>query len=424
MAAQQVAAVLSGHSLSDRLPPALAAVAANRRPLLQELIYGTIRWQPQLQWLTTKLLRHPLRPRDSDVAALLLVGLYQLTQMRQPPHAVVSETVNASRQLNKPWAAGLLNATLRRYHREQAALTKQLNADAVAHWNHPRWLLQALQQAWPEDWQRLCDCNNQRPPMTLRVDRQRQSRDTYLTTLATAGIEATPHRHAVDGITLSQPLPVEQLPGFSEGVVSVQDGAAQLAALLLAPQSGERILDACAAPGGKSLQLRHHCPDAHLTALDHDPERLQRVAENLQRSGTDATLIVGDAGDPTGWWDGTLFDAILLDAPCSASGIIRRHPDIRLLRRASDIATLAATQARLLRSLWPLLRRGGRLLYVTCSVLPAEGVEVVTPFVNAQADAVALPIEAAWGRPLAVGRQILSGEDAMDGFYHALLQKN
>ncbi len=412
-----------GHSLAGTLAPALAGVPPAERGLTQELCYGTLRWAPRLEALAGKLLDKPLRARDSDVHALLLVGLYQLLYLSVPPHAAVSLTVEATARLKKEWARGLLNGVLRRLQREQETLLAAVDSSESAALAHPAWLLARLELDWPQHWRDIAAANNARPPMTLRVNRLRGSREQYLERLAQAGISATAAAHAPEAITLETPLPVERLPGFAAGDVSVQDAAAQLAAGLLQLAPGQRVLDACAAPGGKTGHILETCPQVELLALDSEAERLQRVTENLTRLKLTAELRAGDAGDPSVWWDGRPFDRILLDAPCSGSGVIRRHPDIKTLRRPEDIATLAGQQARLLRALWPLLAPGGILVYATCSIFAAENTGQVSAFLHDEAQAGELPINATWGQAAGAGRQILPGEYGMDGFYYAVLHK-
>ncbi len=412
-----------GRSLAAVLPPALAGVPPAERGLAQELCYGTLRWAPRLEALAGLLLDKPLRARDGDVHALLLAGLYQLLYLNVPPHAAVSLTVEATARLHKEWARGLLNGVLRRLTREQEELLAVVDAAEAAALAHPAWLLARFQQDWPDHWQAIAAANNERPPMTLRVNRLRGSREQYLERLQQAGLAASPALHATDAITLETPVVVERLPGFADGDVSVQDTAAQLAAGLLQLAPGQRVLDACAAPGGKTGHILETCPELALLALDSEAERLTRVEENLTRLGLTAELCTGDAGDPATWWDGRPFDRILLDAPCSGSGVIRRHPDIKALRRPEDITTLAAQQARLLRALWPLLAPGGILVYATCSILTAENAGQVTAFLHDEAQARELPLATAWGQAVAAGRQILPGENGMDGFYYAALGK-
>ena len=419
-----VAVLDKRQSLATLLPSGLDSLPAERRPLAQELCYGTLRWLPRLEFLLGQLLGKPLKAKDRDIHALALLGLYQLGFMKIPPHAAVSETVAVTALLNKPWAKGLLNALLRRFQREQQVLEQGVASNAVAESAHPAWLLERLQRAWPQEWQAIVAANNQRPPMTLRVNRLHQTREQYLVSLHEAGLPAQPNPQLPDALTLTQAAQVEQLPGFAAGDVSVQDGAAQLAALLVDPQPGMRILDACAAPGGKTGHLLECCPDCELLALDADASRLERVQQNLARLGLSAELLAADASQPTTWWDGRPFDRILLDAPCSASGVIRRHPDSKWLRCEEDIAKLASLQAAILTALWPLLAPGGMLVYATCSVLPEENAHQLTAFLARQADARERKIQASWGRAVSVGRQILPNQDGMDGFYYACLVKS
>lgn len=412
-----------GRSLASALPPALAGLAPAERGLTQELCYGTLRFAPRLEALAARLLDKPLRARDGDVHALLLAGLYQLLYLNVPPHAAVSLTVEATARLKKDWARGLLNGVLRRLQREQEALLAAVDTSESAALAHPAWLLARLQEDWPEHWRAIAAANNTRPPMTLRVNHRQGSREEYLKRLHEAGIVAAPAPHAPEAVTLTTPLAVEQLPGFATGAVSVQDAAAQLAAGLLQLAPGQRVLDACAAPGGKTGHILETCPEVELLALDSEAERLERVTENLARLGLGAELRAGDAGEPQSWWDGRPFDRILLDAPCSGTGVIRRHPDIKMLRRPEDIAQLARQQARLLRALWPLLAPGGILVYATCSILKAENSAQVAAFLEEETQAAELPIAADWGQAAGAGRQILPGENGMDGFYYAILGK-
>lgn len=428
-AARGVARVIQGGSLNDLLPAILGSISEPAdKALTQELVYGSLRWAPRLEFMLSKLLDRPVRKREPRVHALLMVGLYQLFYTRVPPHAAVAETVEAARLMKKPWAVSLTNAVLRRAQREADGLIEAADEHPVGSTAHPDWLLDVLRQDWPEDWRAIVSGNNGRPPMTLRVNTRKQPRDAALEALRETGLGAQLHPIASDGIQLDSPVDVHRLPGFAEGALSVQDAAAQLAADLLDPKAGERVLDACAAPGGKSAHVLERCPDlARLVAVDRDPERLDRVAENLARLELSAQLLVGDAAKPETWWDDIPFDRILVDAPCSATGVIRRHPDIKLLRRRKDIASLAGLQARILDALWPLLAPGGRLVYATCSVLAAENSDQVAAFIRRHPDAVAVPIAvngvSSWGRPSGFGRQVLPGDADMDGFFYAVIVK-
>ena len=424
LAARILARVEGGASLTAALDDSLPHTRDADRALVQELCYGTLRAWPRLEIITNALLRKPLGRKDRDLQALILLGLHQLTAMRIPAHAAVDETVGAVKALGKGWARGLVNAVLRNYQRRSQELLAQADASEPGHWAHPQWLIDALRAAWPGHWQQILTANNQRAPMTLRVNARRQSRDDYLQLLARAGIGAEATAFSDLGVRLHSPCDVAQLPGFPEGAVSVQDEAAQLAAPLLDPRPGERVLDVCAAPGGKTAHILEGGDDIDLTALDIEPRRLQRVADNLQRLGLHATLHAGDARDPAAWWDGRPFHRILLDAPCSATGVIRRHPDIKLLRRPGDIETLLELQQEILCAIWPLLAPGGILLYATCSVLPRENEQQVDRFLVAHDDAQARPIAAQWGLAMQHGRQILPGQKGrMDGFYYACLHK-
>jgi 16S rRNA (cytosine967-C5)-methyltransferase len=386
--------------------------------------FGVLRHYLRLQWYVQQLLDKPLKQKDMDVHCLLLCGVHELFAMHTPDHAVVSETVNAVSQLNKAWAKGLVNAILRNARRQQSQLQTRAQQDPQAATLHPRWLLEQLQQDWPDQWPAIVAQNNLPAPMTLRLDLLKCDRPHYLEQLAQQGITAQVNAHVASAITLDQPIEVQQLPGFAHGLVSVQDAAAQLATCLLAPLPGERVLDACAAPGGKTLHLLQQQPAlAQLLALDHDPQRLQRVQQNLDRAGLTAQLLQGDARQPQAWWDGRPFDRILLDAPCSATGVIRRHPDIKLLRRPEDVTRLAQTQSQILGALWPLLKTGGMLLYATCSVLKIENQQQIHNFLQQHPEAHCPPITAAWGQEQGCGRQLLPGEEGMDGFYYAPIYK-
>lgn len=424
VAARVMSQVLGeSRSLTTALPAHLERVAPTDRGLVQELCYGTCRWCPQLQWLLDQLLVRPLAVTEITVRALLLIGLYQLWHSRIPDHAAVAETVSAARQLRKTWAVGLTNAILRAALKRRTELENLLANSPEAQSAHPQWLLEQLRQDWPDDWPAIVAANNSRPPCTLRINPRHIQPDRYQLRLAEVGRSAQPAPDVPTALILSEPLETAAIPEFDTGRVSVQDAAAQLAAPLLDLHPGQRVLDACAAPGGKTGHLLEHEPNLHLVALEQSVSRLEQMRANLSRLRLDAHLVAGDAARPIDWWDGVLFDRILLDAPCSATGVIRRHPDIKLLRRASDIAALMAQQSVILAALWPLLRPGGRLLYVTCSVLRQENEQVITAFLATHPDAREEPITANWGRCLAHGRQILPGESSMDGFYYACLVK-
>lgn len=419
-----LAVVRDGRSLNDALPDAVAGLDDGARSRAQALSYGVLRHYRRLDVVARGLLDKPMRSRDRDVHTALLVGLYQLVSGVTADHAAVSETAQLARSLGKPWAVGLLNGTLRRFQREREQRLAAVDQDPGHRWSLPEWLLAAWQANWPDDWLALAEATSERAPMTLRVNRRRCTAAEYAEQLAATGRSAHTLPGLEDALTLDEAVPVAELPGFEAGDVMVQDGAAQYAAILVDPQPGDRVLDACAAPGGKTDHLNAICPDAGLTALDRDQARLERVRENMSRLGGSGQLRVGDAGDVEPWWDGRAFDRILLDAPCSATGVIRRHPDIKWLRRTTDIAELAAEQRRLLDALWPLLARGGRLVYATCSVLSAENEDVVADFAATRGDAQPEPPALPVGRARGVGHQILTGDAGMDGFYYACLRKD
>ncbi|MGN8343921.1 16S rRNA (cytosine(967)-C(5))-methyltransferase RsmB [Pseudomonas sp. SMV71] len=424
-AAKALAAVLSGKaSLNSSLPTQLEKVEDRDRGFTQDLAFGTARWQPRLSALAAKLLQKPFKAADADVEALLLVGLYQLLYSRVPAHAAIGETVGCADKLKKPWAKALLNAVLRRAQREGEALLAELEHDPVVRTAHPRWLQKSLKAFWPEQWEAICAANNAHPPMILRINRRHHSRDAYLALLGEAGVPAIPCQYSRDGIVLETPADVRSLPGFAEGWISVQDEAAQLAADLLELAPGQRVLDACCAPGGKTCHILEVEPKlAGVVAVDLEAKRLVRVKENLERLGLDAELIAADGRDTGSWWDGKPFQRILLDAPCSATGVIRRHPDIKLTRQPDDIAALAVLQSELLDALWPTLDVGGMLLYATCSTLPTENAEVIQAFLARTPGARELDIASQAGLKQPHGRQLLAQEGGHDGFYYAKLIK-
>lgn len=422
-AARVIAEVMQKkHSLNGVLTAALTSLPDNDRSLCQQLCYGVIRWQPQLEAISQSLLTKSLRAKDADIAALLLCGLYQLRDMRVPSHAAISETVNACKTLGKPWATGLLNASLRNYQRQQDEIEAKILQQESAKYAHPDWLIQRFKHDWPEQWSAILEANNLQPPMMLRVNTQHGSRQDYLARLTQAEIEASAIESCSDGVLLASPCDVFQLPGFADGDASVQDGAAQLVADLLDLKPNLRILDACAAPGGKTCHILEQFPDNHMVALDIDPRRLLQIKQNTDRLKLNAELIAADAADVDNWWDGQLFDRILIDAPCSGTGVIRRHPDIKLLRRPDDIATLAEQQQQLLNKLWPLLKPDGLLIYTTCSALKQENEEQVASFLQDHPEAQENAISPAPAERRSVGYQRLPGDNLLDGFYYASLR--
>lgn len=422
-AARALAQVMAGKSLNQALPPAMSAVAAKDKSLLQQLCYGSLRQAPRLSGVLRQLLEKPLKEKDRDIEALLLCGLYQLDDTRIPDHAAVSATVAATRTLKKPWARGLTNAVLRRFLREKDTLTGQL--EEHEQWAHPAWLYDALGRQWPAQREQILVANNSQPPMTVRVNSARITRDAYLAQLQQASIEAHSGNLSPQAIYLKTPTDVNALPGFAAGLVSVQDEAAQLAGLLLDAQPGDQVLDACAAPGGKACHILELQPElTGLIAADVNAARLVRVGENLQRLGLIAEQRVIDATAPPAELANTI-DRILVDAPCSASGVIRRHPDVKLLRRSSDLNSLGDQQLQILQGLWPLLREGGHLLYATCSIMNEENDAVISRFLQRQPDASVLEIDSkpSPGIKMQWGRQLLPEAQGTDGLYYSLLKK-
>lgn len=421
-AAKVLAKVLrEGISLTAALGQMSWRVAAKDQGLLQELCFGVARFAPAFDVLADKLLTSPIKNKEAEVKALLYLGFYQLDHTRIPDHAAINSVVNATKLLKKPWATGLLNGVLRRYLREKDELAAQLSPNPQYRLGHPRWLLDMMKKAWPDHWEAICAANNAHPPLTLRVNRRHLSREAYSAALENAHSLG---QFSEDALTLDAATNVEMLPGYAEGHFAVQDEAAQLSAGLLELEPGHRVLDACAAPGGKSCHILEHEPAlSELVAIDIDAERMTRVEQNLARLGLSATLKVGDAAAVSEWWDGQPFDRILLDAPCSATGVIRRHPDIKLLRRADDIAKLAKLQQKMLKALWPTLKSGGKLVYATCSVLPQENEKTLRDFLANTPDAQMLAIDGQFGHPRPFGRQLFPQEGGHDGFYYCVLHK-
>lgn len=415
--------IKDGQSLTVALDSELAQVPdAKDRAFIQAMCYGVCRYYHRLEFIGQQLLPKPLRNKDKDIQMLLLLGLYQLRYMRVKSHAAVSETVAASRK--KPWAKSLINGVLRQYQREQESLEQKADEDDLGRLSHPQWMLECLQECWPDQVERLLLANNEPPPMVLRINVSRISRDDYLQRLAEQQIAARRVDACPTAIMLEQAVNVESLPGFNDGLVSVQDTAAQLASMLLEAQAGDSVLDLCAAPGGKTAAILEQQPQVQsLLAVDVDAVRLQRVEENLRRLQLQAETLAADASKPEDWAKGRQFDRILLDAPCSALGVIRRHPDIKLLRRDTDIPELQQLQSRILDAAWRLLKPGGVLLYATCSVLKQENEDQIAAFVERHQDAEEIKIAVEWGQERPFGRQILTGSGQMDGFYYAKLHK-
>ncbi|QBF83072.1 16S rRNA (cytosine(967)-C(5))-methyltransferase RsmB [Shewanella maritima] len=421
LAAKAIFDVLErGISLSVALPEQQKHLANGKdKGLLAEICYGVMRQLPQLDKCVSDCLSKQFKGKQRIIHQLLLVGCYQLYFTRIPAHAAVGETAEACRQLKFNGLVKVVNGVLRNIERQKAPLSE---ASDTLKFNTPAWLVKRLQQAYPQQWQQVIEQSHQRPPMWLRNNQQQQSRDSYLAKLTEQQIEAS-SGSCDDAILLASPTDVTQLPEFDTGAASVQDGAAQWAATLLAPQAYEIILDACAAPGGKSCHLLELEPSIELTAVDFDAKRLERVQQNLDRLKLNANVIHGDAANIDSWWTGGKFDRILLDAPCSATGVIRRHPDIKWLRKSNDIEELAKLQKQIFDHCWLWLKPGGTLLYATCSILPQENRDQVTDFLARTPDAKLEPIVQQDSSD-DIGWQILPGQNNMDGFYYAKLTKS
>jgi len=422
-AAQVLAQILqSKGSLSSLLPAIQLKVSEQDRPLLQELCFGTCRFYPQLSAYVECLVDKPLRAKDSDVQALLLLGLYQLLHTRIPDHAALGETVEVTRFFKKPWATNLVNGVLRKFQRDKPRLDKLLAQNYAFQTNHPAWMEGVLRKNWPDHIDQIITANNEHPPFTLRINTKKISRADYVALLRDLDINAITTEFSPYGITLEKACDPRKLPLFSEGLVSVQDEAAQLSADLLQLTPGLRVLDACCAPGGKTGHMLEVEPSLQVTALDADERRLGRVRENLTRLNVNAEVICGD-GTAKDWWDGEQFDRILLDAPCSATGIIRRHPDIKVLRTPEEIDKLNEIQVRLINNLWSLLKPGGLLVYATCSVMPKENTRIIEAFVDRHSQATVETLEVDWGIEQVFGRQLLPSTRGHDGFYYAVLRR-
>ncbi|WP_395490048.1 16S rRNA (cytosine(967)-C(5))-methyltransferase RsmB [Cedecea davisae] len=420
LAAQTIEQVVEqGQSLSNVLPAMQQKVSDKDRALLQELCFGVLRTLPQLEWLVGKLMSRPMTGKQRTIHYLIMVGFYQLLYTRIPAHAALAETVEGAIAIKRQAFKGLINGVLRQFQRQQESLM----AEAAKHESrflHPSWLLQRLKKAYPDCWQAIIEANNQRPPMWLRVNRQHHTREAWLQLLAEAGLEGHVHPEYRDAVRLDSPAPVLALPGFEQGWVTVQDASAQGCVDLLDPQNGETILDLCAAPGGKTTHILEAAPGAKVMAVDVDAQRLKRVHENLERLGMNAEVKLGDGRFPAQWCGDAKFDRILLDAPCSATGVIRRHPDIKWLRRDRDIPELVALQKEILDAIWPHLKSGGTMVYATCSVLPEENKEQVTAFLARHADAKLVET----GDEKTPGIQNLPAAEDGDGFYYAKLIKS
>lgn len=416
-------------SLTELLQKYIPSKLSSRdQALIKEFCFGVCRWYYRLIKIADQLLYKPIKNKEAEISALLCIGLYQLIYLSIPTHAAVAETVEAAAVLKKNWAKALINQALRRFAENSATLLPKAEESLSGKFAHPSWMIEELKSAWPNDWQAILTANNEHAPLFLRVNLQKCSPQDYMTLLKKAGIEAVVVDGLPQAIRLLHPLKVQELPGFAQGYFSVQDIAGQHVIPILDLQPKHRVLDASAAPGGKTthlLETAHFI--SQLIAIDNDAERLKKIAENCQRLGLNQKLlqcIAADAADTESWWDGNLFDRILLDAPCSATGVIRRHPDIKILRQAEDIEPCVKQQATLLNALWPLLKPGGYLLYTTCSIFPLENDLNIENFCLSHSDARIVPVQLQEGSAQRFGRQLLPKTDSHDGFYFSLLLKN
>jgi 16S rRNA (cytosine967-C5)-methyltransferase len=425
--------VFSGQSLSAVQIRIIDKLEDKRdRGLANEIVNGVLRWRWQLEFFIAQLLTKPLKPKDSDVQLILLMALYELTECRTPDYAIINEAVELVRKSGKKWAASLVNAVLRRFTREKEQLLVSINSPSTSEeqvrYSHPGWILEKIKNDWPDNWQQILDANNQRPTFWLRVNQRQYSAMQYQQLLSDNEIESDTTVLAGHALKLSHGVDVHTLPGFAQGAVSVQDVGAQLVAELLNVSDNHRVLDLCAAPGGKTCHLlERYKTIKSLVAVEFDERRMLRVKENLQRlqlnTELNVDLIVADAREYRQWWNGDNFDRILIDAPCSASGVIRRHPDIKTLRRESDIEQLVKLQSEILSSAWQMLESGGELLYVTCSVFKDENQNQAADFLSQNNDAVEIKINVDWGKSCECGRQLLPGEQDADGFYFCRFKK-
>lgn len=398
------------------------------RALAMELANGVLRWYWKLDYLLNQFLKKPLRNKERDLKLLLLMALYELLELSTPDYAVVNEAVSASKALGKQWAKAMINGVLRNFIRDQQAVLEKMESNQEAYYSHPYWLIALLKKDWPEHWQEILQANNQRPPLWLRVNAAQNKTEAYKTLLEEQGLASSLHSFAPQALKLDQGVVVTSLPGFAQGQVSVQDAGAQLAAGLLDVQKGQRVLDLCAAPGGKTCHILELEPNINtMVAVELEESRMTRVQENLDRLNLKAELIVADASEAS-WWDGEQFDRILVDAPCSSTGVIRRHPDIKTLRREEDINSLIEVQQKILQQAWQMLVPGGKLLYVTCSVLRQENEVQIAKLLATQKDAIELSLieegSSEWGVACEHGRQLLPGENDTDGFYFCCLSKS
>jgi len=411
------------HSLDPAVENICKHLQTSDVSLCKAICFGVMRHYQTLAASIDALIDKPMRNKDKDIYALLLIGAYQLSAMRTPEYAAIDSCVKASKELKKQWASGLINAVLRKYQDQHETLADSHNPQILS--EHPEWLFGKINKSWPDHAADIFAANNQQPPLCIRVNTRQISRDDYLKKLQEEGIDCHVGEHSLTSIYLQdKPQDITELPGFTQGECSVQDEAPQLSAFLLDLSAGQRVLDACAAPGGKTCHILETEPELkEVLAIDHDTNRLQRVSENLQRLNLTATCIAADIVDLEKWWDGKAFDRILCDVPCSATGVIRRHPDIKLLRRPDDIKQLAELQLTILQTLWQCLKPGGILLYATCSILPDENTNLIKQFSTLENSCEEITITENYGIVTEFGRQLFPQDGAHDGFYYAKLRK-
>ncbi len=418
--------VIEGQSVNQILLIKQQSLSSQDQALAKQLLFGSLRFFHQLKLMAESLLDKPLKKKDADILLVIILGLYQLKYLSTPDHAALSESVNLAKKQGKPWAAGLVNAILRRYQREKESLQQRLAQSLTFQHSHPSWIVEKLEQDWPDDFEKILLSNNQKAPMIIRVNNLRVSRNDYLKQLLSEQIPAKLHPLALDAIVLDKAVDVNQLPGFSVGDVTVQDAAAQLVVEMLDLQPNQRVLDACAAPGGKTTHILQREKRVDLTAIDISSQRLEKIQQTLSRMQLNCQLIASDLKNLSEWWDEQLFDRILLDAPCSASGVIRRNPDIKIHRQVTDIKPLQQLQKELLNTAWDILKPGGLLVYATCSVFKSENQNQIQDFLaskNAKITRLPIVVNEQFNQRAELGYQIFPGELDMDGFYFCGLRK-
>ena len=393
--------------------------AVDTSPMCKQLCFGVLRHYYELVYFRNSILKKKLPSKHLDINLLLLCGIYSICHLKRPAHASVNAVVESAGILNKSWAKGLVNAVLRNFQRQRFGLEERVKLNPETNFNHPNWFIESLKDSWPDNAEQIMVANNQLAPMTLRVNKQKTTVRNYITVLNDLGIQGAAIRNLPQAIRLSSPVSVSSLPGFQDGLVSIQDEASQLIAPLINAKPGQKVLDACAAPGGKTCHLLELEPNTDLTAIDKDGYRVGQIHSNLKRLGLSCNVL--EANFLT--YSGYQFDRIILDAPCSATGVIRRHPDIKLLRDRNDIEKLNERQFKLLKHAWHCLAEGGELVYSTCSVLPYENEYLINKFINEEKEANLLPLDIPQGVSLKTGHQLFPKKNGHDGFYIARIRK-